>query len=89
MATALLVLTDANSSKLWGNQGATAELVVGRRGGPVEEAIRAGGLEWGRGGGWSRRWSRAQGRLQREPELLSHLNLETHKPVWSYLSELC
>ena len=83
ITTALLTLTDANSAELWGDQGAAAELVVGRRGGPVEEAIGPGGLERGRGSGWSRRWSRAQGRLQREPELPSHLNLNM-----SYDSEL-
>lgn len=51
MWTETVALTNTNGSKLWGNQGTAAELAVGRNWSPVEEAIGASRLEWGRGGG--------------------------------------
>lgn len=43
------VLTNTNSSKLRGNQGTGAELVVGWNCSPVKEPIGASRLEGGRG----------------------------------------
>lgn len=49
-----VVLTNTNWSKLRGDQGTSAELIIGRNWSPVEEAIRTSRLEWGGSSGGSR-----------------------------------
>lgn len=66
-----VVLTNTNWSKLRGNQGAGAELVIGRNRSPVEEAIGAGRLERGRCGGSRRRGAGAHGRLGRKTQAVN------------------
>lgn len=88
ITTKIVVLTNTNWSKLRGNQGTGAELVIGRNWSPVEEAIGTSRLEWGGSSGGSRgRGAGAHGRLRRTEMVHvtlkhKHQTLNTIRSVW-------
>lgn len=68
-----VVLTNTNWSKLRGDQGTSAELIIGRNWSPVEEAIGTSRLEWGGSSSGSRgRGAGAHGRLGRTEMVALH-----------------